>query len=266
MLNLQSTAAGSTPGERHAVAMIELAILGLLDDDELHGYELRKRLTDLLGTRLSISFGSLYPALGRLERAGHVKAVTTIAPDAVPSAPTSGSLTGELAAFRAQRRPDAETGAAGGRGKRSPSGRAKKVYGITDTGRERLRDLLVDPDVSDERDFAVRVAFCQHLTPTERLDLFAGRRAELVRRRDQRSSAARSAGRLNTYLRSLLERDTESISADLAWLDRLIEAERAAQAESPTRSDTDTTSSARRPTGGPDRPAPSSTDDTGGPR
>ena len=231
--------------------MIELAILGLLDDDELHGYELRKRLTDLLGTRLSISFGSLYPALGRLERAGLVKAVTTIDADAVPVAPTSGSLTGELAAFRAQARP------AGG-AKRASGGRAKKVYGITEAGRERLRALLVDPDVSDERDFAVRVAFCHHLTPSERLDLFVGRRAELVRRRDERRSAARSTGRVNAYLRSLLERDTESITADLAWLDRLIDAERSAPV--------DPTSSARRPTGGDDRPAPSGTDDTGGSR
>jgi DNA-binding PadR family transcriptional regulator len=255
--------------------MIELAILGLLDDDELHGYELRKRLTELLGTRLSISFGSLYPALNRLERAGLVKAVTTISPDAVPAAPTSGSLTGELAAFRAQSRPgeapagspagasSATGSSATGSGKRGSSGRAKKVYGITEGGRDRLRALLVDPDVSDERDFAVRVAFCHHLTPTERLDLFTGRRAELVRRRDQRRSAARSTGRVNTYLRSLLERDTESISADLAWLDRLIDAERSAPVD-PT--PVDPTSSARRPTGGDDRPAPSVTDDTGGPR
>jgi DNA-binding PadR family transcriptional regulator len=247
--------------------MIELAILGLLDDDELHGYELRKRLTELLGTRLSISFGSLYPALNRLERAGLVKAVTTISPDAVPAAPTSGSLTGELAAFRAQSRPaESPAGAARsatGSGKRASSGRAKKVYGITEAGRDRLRALLVDPDVSDERDFAVRVAFCHHLTPTERLDLFTGRRAELVRRRDQRRSAARSTGRVNTYLRSLLERDTESISADLAWLDRLIDAERSAPVDLTS---VDPTSSARRPTGGDDRPAPSVTDDTGGPR
>ena len=43
--------------------MIELAILGLLDEADLHGYELRKRLGELPGTRLAVSFGSLYPAL-----------------------------------------------------------------------------------------------------------------------------------------------------------------------------------------------------------
>jgi DNA-binding PadR family transcriptional regulator len=207
--------------------MIELAILGLLDDDDLHGYELRKRLTDLLGMHLAISFGSLYPALGRLERAGCVKAVTTRASGDLPIAPMSGSLTGELAAFKRQRQSRGETGETGATGPaRAGGGRARKVYGITDTGRERLQALLVDPDFSDDRTFAVRVAFCHHLTPSQRLDLFAGRRAELVRRRDQRRTAARSPERVNDYLRSLLERDIDSITADLAWLDGLIDLER----------------------------------------
>ena len=47
--------------------MLELAILGLLKEQELHGYELKKRLSDTLGFASGVSFGSLYPALGRLE-------------------------------------------------------------------------------------------------------------------------------------------------------------------------------------------------------
>jgi DNA-binding PadR family transcriptional regulator len=207
--------------------MIELAILGLLDENDLHGYELRKRLTDLLGMHLAISFGSLYPALGRLERAGCLKAVTTRASGDLPAAPMSGSLTGELAAFKRQSQSRGDAASTGtGTPARGTGGRARKVYGITDTGRQRLHALLVDPDMSDDRTFAVRVAFCHHLTPAERLDLFAGRRAEMVRRRDQRRTAARSPERVNPYLRSLLERDIESITADLAWLDHLVDLER----------------------------------------
>ena len=52
--------------------MLELAILGLLKEQPLHGYELKKRLTDRLGPLSSVSFGSLYPALARLETAGAV--------------------------------------------------------------------------------------------------------------------------------------------------------------------------------------------------
>jgi DNA-binding PadR family transcriptional regulator len=201
--------------------MLELAVLGLLEDNDLHGYELRKRLGDLLGLRLAISFGSLYPALGRLEKSGLVKAVSSRPASARPSAPMSGSLAGELAAFRAQRR--AATGS--GRGTRG-----KKVYGITDAGRQRLIEMLSDPDVSDDRAFPVRVAFCHNLPPAGRLELFERRRAELLTRTEQRRRSDGGEGRVNTYLRSLLERDTAALEADLAWLDRLIDDERAAEA------------------------------------
>ncbi|HZA87465.1 MAG TPA: hypothetical protein VE466_11345, partial [Acidimicrobiales bacterium] len=159
--------------------------------------------------------GSLYPALGRLEQAGHVKVVTSQPAPAAPAAPMSGSLVGELAAFRSHHRQSSASRAARGT-------RGKKVYGITDAGRERLHELLTDPDVADDRTFALRVAFCHNLPSAARLELFERRRAELVRRRDQRSSAPGSDGRVNTYLRSLVERDTDAIAADLAWLDRLI--------------------------------------------
>ena len=53
--------------------MLELAILGLLEDQALHGYEIRKRLRDELGLFSNVSFGSLYPALSRLERRGAVR-------------------------------------------------------------------------------------------------------------------------------------------------------------------------------------------------
>jgi DNA-binding PadR family transcriptional regulator len=200
--------------------MIDLAILGLLKDQDHHGYELRKRLGELPGWRPAVSFGSLYPALARLERTGLVKAVSNLESPAPPT-PMSGSLAGELAAFRIHRRSSAAKGGRGSRG--------KKVYGITEAGHERLHELLVAPEVVDDRDFAVRLAFCHHLNPTERLALFRERRDELARRRDeQRSCARRSQPRLTSYLRSLVERDTEATTADLAWLERLIDAEQAA--------------------------------------
>src|SRR6266545_5012730 len=104
--------------------MIDIAILGLLKDNDLHGYELRKRLGDLPGWRPTVSFGSLYPALARLERTGLVKAVTHVT-SATPAAPMSASLAGELAAFRAHRRSTS---------KESRGSRGKKVYGITEEG------------------------------------------------------------------------------------------------------------------------------------
>ena len=213
--------------------MLDLAVLGLLQENDLHGYELRKRLGELFGMRLAISFGSLYPALGRLEKGALVRVVTGRPNPAGPAAPMSGSLVGELAAFRSQHRTSS-----GGSGRGT---RGRKVYGITDAGRRRLLEMLADSDVSDDRSFPVRVAFCHHLSPSERLDLFERRRAELVRRADQRrGSAPVSDGRVNTYLRSLLERDTAVLQADIAWLDGLIAEERARSADPQPNGTTDT--------------------------
>ena len=50
--------------------MLELAILGFLTDGPLHGYELRRRVTQLSGYTRPVSDGSLYPAIKRLVRQG----------------------------------------------------------------------------------------------------------------------------------------------------------------------------------------------------
>jgi DNA-binding PadR family transcriptional regulator len=189
--------------------MLDLAILGLLRERDRHGYELRKQLAELLGARGAMSFGSLYPALARLERAGFVKAVEANTAPARP-VPSSGSLAGELAAFRARRR-----SATGG-------GRSRKVYGITDAGVAHLLERLAEP-APDDRTFAVQVAFCRYLRPEQRLALFEARRAELARRRGDRPASG-----LDRYLRSLRDRDDRTLANDLAWLDELIAAERAA--------------------------------------
>jgi DNA-binding PadR family transcriptional regulator len=196
--------------------LIELAILGLLRDQELHGYELKKRLTDVLGPRSSVSFGSLYPALARLERGGAVKAVEHRTAG-TPAPPSTGSLVGELAAFRARVREGFE-----GRGIATRGTRGKKVYGITEVGQVQLHELLTQPDVGDDRTFPLRVAFCRHLEPAERLTLFERRRAELVRRLDEREGGRPGTTRLDTYLRSLWDRDDAAITNDLAWIDQLI--------------------------------------------
>jgi DNA-binding PadR family transcriptional regulator len=207
--------------------MLDLAILGLLRDRDLHGYELKKQLHELLGARGATSFGSLYPALNRLEKAGLVKAVEANerTDRAVPS---SGSLAGELAAFRARR---ART-ATGGRG--------RKVYGSTELGQARLLELLVEP-AGDDRTFAIQVAFCRHLEPAARLALFERRRAALAtaaRAADatdhDTAGDAHRTGVLDRYLRSLRDRDSRALTTDLAWLDELIAAERASLQEDPT--------------------------------
>ena len=58
------------PAWERGSLILELAIPGLLEGQAMHGYEIRKRLRDELEQFSNVSFGSLYPALSRLERFG----------------------------------------------------------------------------------------------------------------------------------------------------------------------------------------------------
>ena len=194
--------------------VLELAILGLLKEQELHGYELKKRLVETLGFASGVSFGSLYPALSRLEAAGAVKAVESRLAAAVPH---TGSLGGELAAFRARK----PAGARGSRG--------KKVYGITARGEQLFEELLAAETQSndDERIFNLRLAFARYLPPDARLGMLERRRAHLVERLVQLRARVKAAR--DSYARSLVEHDQEAAEHDLTWIERLIAAERAAR-------------------------------------
>ncbi len=193
--------------------MLELAILGLLVEEDLHGYELKRRLTEVLGALSSVSYGSLYPALGRLEKAAAVKVVTALPEGDEP--PVTGSLGADLAMFR---RRAASTGP--GR-----SGRTRKVYGITEQGRQVFHDLLTAEVASldDERDFTLRLAFARFLPPDARVRLLERRRASLV----ERLSKTRGRSGRDAYAAALLEHGCATTERDISWLDDLIARERA---------------------------------------
>ncbi|MEO6121575.1 MAG: helix-turn-helix transcriptional regulator [Acidimicrobiales bacterium] len=195
--------------------MLELAILGVLKEQELHGYQLKKLLAERLGTLSSVSFGSLYPALRRLEAAGAVRGSE---PGRATAAyiPMTGALTGELAAFRSGRAVER-------------SGRTKKVYALTTRGEELFAELLAADTGpgDDDRGFGLRLAFARYLPADARLGLLERRRAHLVERLAKaRSSIRTSRERLDAYAHSLLEHGTEATERDISWLDRLIAAER----------------------------------------
>jgi DNA-binding PadR family transcriptional regulator len=190
--------------------VIELAVLGLLDDGPLHGYEIRRRLRAQLGLVANVSFGSLYPALARLERAGDVEVIDDDV--ALAPLPSTGSLSGERAASRSKR-------LVGGRARRS-----RKVYALTEKGRATFATLLAEPSTSDDsRTFGLRWSFARHLAPHARLALLERRRAQLVQHLDE----AGPAPELDVYAKSVVEHAAHSLASDIAWLDELIAAERA---------------------------------------
>ena len=168
--------------------MLELAILGLLKERSMHGYQLSKRLTDSLGGFWRVSYGSLYPTLKRLERQGAVEQVFD----------------------------------------KQEVGRRKNVYRITQSGESLFRDLLEEagPDASGEDNrFRVRMAFFKYLSPETRIRVLERRRSFLEERLVTiRASLASNTG--DTYTTSLMQHGRESTEQDIAWLNGLISAER----------------------------------------
>jgi hypothetical protein len=146
-----------------------------------------------------------------------VKAVEAADAPAPTFVPMTGALAGESAAFRAARRLTT----------RGP--RNKKVYGITELGEARLAELIASTADDDERTFPLKLAFCRWCEPEVRLALLRRRRQTLEERlTERRRSLGASRERLDRYVRSLMEHDTESTERDIAWLDRLIEEETSA--------------------------------------
>lgn len=176
--------------------MLEIAVLGLLNDSPMHGYELRKQLSSLLGTFRAFSYGSLYPTLRRLSEAGWISEEEPIvAASAVPAR----------------------------------SRRGKRVYRLTAEGKEHLADLLaeVGPDAFDDEGFGARLAFFAQTRSDIRLQVLEGRRLRVEQQRDgMKSALARTGERLDRYTRELHEHGLESVDREVRWLTELIEHER----------------------------------------
>lgn len=62
-----------TPGIKHGTA--ELAVLSVLEEGPLHGYELARRIEEQTNGSLRFTLASLYPLLYSLENRGHIKGV-----------------------------------------------------------------------------------------------------------------------------------------------------------------------------------------------
>lgn len=176
--------------------MLEIAVLGLLNESPMHGYELRKRLANLLGTFRAFSYGSLYPTLRRLSEAGWIQ-------DEEPDV---------LAAATVRSR------------------RGKRVYRLTAEGKEHLAELLADvgPDAFDDDGFGARLAFFAQTRSDIRLQILEGRRRRVEEQRaGMRSTLGRTGDRVDRYTRELHEHGLESVDREVRWLDELIENERA---------------------------------------
>jgi DNA-binding PadR family transcriptional regulator len=177
--------------------VLELAVLGILHETPMHGYELRKRLNSLLGAFRAFGYGSLYPALKDLLGKG------LIAEDSG----TDGSLGRPLDRPR----------------------RSKIVYRLTAEGKERLNDLLGEsgPATWEDDGFGVHFAFFGLTRAEVRMRILEGRRSRLEERLEGfRAAATRTRERVDSYTLELQRHGLESVERDVRWLNELIASER----------------------------------------
>jgi len=177
-------------------ALLELAVLGLLHDAPMHGYELRKRLNTILGAFRALSYGTLYPCLRDLVARGWI---AETAPDPAKATPAPSSR------------------------------RARIVYELTAEGKERFQELLTDagPAAWEDETFDVHFAFFARTEADVRLRILEGRRSRLEERLDAfRSAAVKNRERADAYTAELQRHGLESAEREVRWLSELISAER----------------------------------------
>jgi DNA-binding PadR family transcriptional regulator len=173
--------------------VLELAILGLLREAPVHGYELRKQLGLRLGGFRAFSYGSLYPALRRLTGAGLI----VEEPEEEPS---------------------------GARSRRS-----RRVYRITAEGKERFAELLSEsgPQAWDDDGFGVHLAFFSRTPAEVRMRILEGRRRAVEERREGiRSALAKAGEQIDRYTRELHQLGLDTSEREVRWLNELIAEER----------------------------------------
>jgi len=192
--------------------LLDFAVLGLLYEAPMHGYELRKQLGARLGSFRAFSYGSLYPALRRLVRDGLI-IEDTVEPDA-----------------RA-----AEVGTWPRRG-----GGRRRVYRITAEGKERFAEMLADagPQTWEDDGFGIHLTFFSRTPAETRMRILEGRRRRVEERREglrstlgRGSTLGRASEQIDRYTRELHQLGLDASEREVRWLNELIAAEQALQGD-----------------------------------
>lgn len=169
---------------------IELAVLGLLHEGPMHGYELRKRLNLMLGWGRILSYGSLYPTLKKMLRAHLIEEET-------------------MALAPVTRRP-------------------RIVYKVTEAGHREFERLMseVGPTAWEDDNFDIRFAFFSSTDMEIRLRVLEGRRTRLQERLERvQQQLSMTQQEVDRYAAELQRHGVESVEREVRWLSDLIKAE-----------------------------------------
>ena len=164
---------------------LEFALLGLLHQGPLHGYELRKRLMTIFGPFRALSFSVLYPQLKKMVISEVIEAK--------------------------------EIGVT--------SRRTRIVYSITDKGIKRFEELnsAVTSESWEDEGFGVRFAFFSPTTTPNRVRILEGRLRRLEEKSEVLRAELKSApAAIDRYLEEWRRFSYESLEREIAWLQEMI--------------------------------------------
>ena len=120
--------------------MLELATLGLLQGEPLHGYRLKQQLELFMSGCISVNYGAIYPLLRRLEERGYIQVL-----------PEQDEI----------------------------GGTSRKIYSITEKGRGRWQKKMLEHRheswVHARSRFMIKFFFFSYLAPEERIKLLEHR-------------------------------------------------------------------------------------------
>jgi len=186
--SLQTGAPGVAPHGRSKPMSLKYALLGLLSESPKYGYEIKRQFEGALGNVWSVSYGQLYPTLRRLSEQGWV---------------TKRTEPGKKAA-------------------------EKNIYSITDKGRRKLDEWLLNPVRSSYRvkdEFTLRFLFFRKIAPGQVLDYLRGYQKKT---REQRESFRSTLQTLNPgmdfYLQGIIRKGIVHLEAEDRWLEEVMEA------------------------------------------
>ena len=170
---------------------LEFALLSLLSQGPLHGYELRKRMTAIYGPFRALSFSVLYPQLRKMMEAKLIDQSFTDA----------GGL----------------------------SRRSRIIYELTENGRNKISELMqsASPDAFEDEGFEVRFAFFGPTPKNNRVRILEGRHQRLVEKAEiVRKDLTKIPEGIDTYLVEWRRHSLESAEREIAWLEKMIQTER----------------------------------------
>ena len=190
-------------------SFLELAILSVLRSrTPQNGYQIRKTLSNVCGPLLQFSFGSLYPALGRLEERAAIEAIGTS--NAESDFISTGSITGDSATKRdwlkdlvPQRAFSSER-----------SGRNTKSYVITDIGLKLFSELVEHVPLESERDVLIWLSLIDEASIETAVERVNDRIASLTGAQRAKSRANSGSHSSKSKISNVIDKRMADLVAD----------------------------------------------------